>query len=67
MTKAEAGRLGGLPTAQKYGSSYMSEIGRKGAAITWARYRLVPAGVSGWLIVNRQTDEARPWNGRIGR
>jgi hypothetical protein len=30
MTRQEAGRLGGLTTAAKYGPGYMAEIGSKG-------------------------------------
>lgn len=30
MTKQEAGRLGGLTTAAKYGRAHMSQIGSKG-------------------------------------
>lgn len=30
MTRQEAGRLGGLATVQKYGTSHMSKIGKVG-------------------------------------
>jgi hypothetical protein len=32
MSKAEAGRLGGLATKSRYGSGYYSRIGKKGAS-----------------------------------
>ncbi|MHC4604517.1 MAG: hypothetical protein ACYS6W_14440 [Planctomycetota bacterium] len=59
MNKSEAGRLGGLSTLNKYGKDHFSAIGRKGAASTWARYRLCPAGVNGWLMVDRVTNKIK--------
>jgi len=42
MTRAEAGRRGGLSTKRKYGSGFYQEIGRqggkKGGRTTKARY-----------------------------
>jgi uncharacterized protein len=42
MSKAEAGRKGGLSTKQRYGERYFSEIGRlggrKGGEVTRDRY-----------------------------
>ncbi len=32
MTKAEAGRLGGLKTKSRYGSTFFSAIGKKGGS-----------------------------------
>jgi len=44
MSRAEAGRKGGLSTKQKYGDNYFSEIGRmggkKGGESTKQRYGL---------------------------
>lgn len=57
MNKSEAGRLGGLATARKHGSQHMQTIGRRGAQKFWELYTLKPAGTSGWLIVNRQTNQ----------
>ena len=55
MTKAEAGRLGGLATVKKHGKEHMAAIGRIGAQTTQERYILVPAGTSQYAMVNRQT------------
>lgn len=54
-TKQRAGRLGGLATVAKHGRSHMVAIGRRGAATTWQRYNLVPAGVAGWALICRST------------
>lgn len=53
MTKAEAGRLGGLATVRKYGPAYMAAIGRRGAARFFARYELQPSGTSRFAIVRK--------------
>ncbi len=57
MNKREAGRLGGLATANKYGSDYMKQIARKGAASFWQRYKLLPASTSNYAIVDRATNK----------
>ncbi len=57
--KRRAGRAGGLATLAKHGAGHMAKIGRLGAAELYRRYRLVPAGVAGWALVNRQTGEVR--------
>lgn len=57
--KAAAGRAGGLSTVAKYGPDYMKEIGRRGAKVFHARYRLTPAGVNDFAIVNRETGEVK--------
>ncbi len=56
MTKAEAGRLGGLRTVQKYGRSHMSKIGKKGADALYKKYRLVPFGVGDYALVCKCCD-----------
>lgn len=68
MTKQDAGKLGGLATARKYGKPYMAAIGKRGAAVLWERYTLHPRGLSGWALVDRKTGEIkatiggrRPW------
>ena len=55
MTKAEAGRMGGLATVKKHGKSHMAAIGRLGAQTTQERYMTVPVGTSQYALVNRQT------------
>ena len=55
MTKSEAGRKGGRATVQKYGRSYMREIGRKGAETFWRRYRVLPVGVSQYGLVEKDS------------
>jgi general stress protein YciG len=44
--KQKAGKAGGLATLAKHGKSHFSEIGRRGAVITWLRYELRPAGIA---------------------
>lgn len=56
MTKEkrrQIAQLGGRACVEKYGLAYMAEIGRRGAAVTWQRYRLQPVGLSGWAMVDR--------------
>jgi len=55
MTKAEAGRLGGQKTVQKYGRKHMAQIGAKGADATWTKYSMKPAGTRGWAMVDKVT------------
>ena len=57
--KKQASRLGGLATVARHGREYMREIGRRGAAVTWSRYRLAPVGTSDLALVNRQTGEVK--------
>lgn len=57
MTKAEAGRLGGLATSRKYGPDYMAALGRRGAAAWHRKYNLIPYGVSGFAVQRRDTGE----------
>lgn len=59
MNKKEAGRLGGLKTAQRYGSEYMRKIGKLGAATTWQRYKLVPVEIAAFAMVYRDTGAPR--------
>ena len=56
MTKAEAGRLGGKATANKYGKAHMSEIGKRGAEVTWTRYSMQPVGTSQYAMIERETN-----------
>lgn len=55
MSKAEAGRLGGLNTYKKHGSEHMAKIGRRGFESTFARYRLAPYGTSDFALISRTT------------
>lgn len=57
MNKAEAGRLGGLATARKYGKDHMIRIGQKGAYKFWSLYKLLPVDVVGYAIVSRRSNE----------
>ena len=59
MTKREAGRRGGLATVAKYGRGYMSAIGKRGAAALYSRYDILPAGTSGWAMVERATGKVK--------
>jgi len=65
MSKAEAGRLGGLATAEKYGSEYMAAIGRKGYEVFHRKYYLTPIGTSDFAIVRRKDGKViKTLNGR---
>ena len=59
MTKREAGRRGGLATVAKYGRGYMRELGRRGAAALYSRYDILPAGTSGWAMVEKATGKVK--------
>jgi hypothetical protein len=54
-TKQSAGQIGGRETLARYGPEHMSAIGKRGAAVFWKRYKLEPAGLSDFAVVNRQT------------
>jgi hypothetical protein len=57
MTKQEAGRLGGLKTAQIYGNDYMRGLAKQGAIAFHTKYRLVPIRLNDFAITNRVTGE----------
>lgn len=57
MTKAQAGRMGGLTTLKRYGKTHMSEIGKKGAIRFHKLYKLIPVNLANFAIVNRETNE----------
>lgn len=62
--RKKAGSLGGRATVAKYGRSYMAEIGRRGAEALYKRYNLVPAGVAGWALVDRENGKVKAaWAG----
>lgn len=46
---------GGRSTVAKYGSAHMSQIGKRGAAVLWKRYRLVPIATSQFALVHKAT------------
>ena len=54
-TKRSARSLGGRSTVQRYGPQHMSKIGKKGAAVTWQRYHLMPYGIGDFAMVDEQT------------
>jgi len=57
--RAQAGSKGGRANVKNNGSEHMAEIGRKGAATTWRKYKLVPTGTNGWAMVERETGEVK--------
>ena len=59
MNRKQAGQIGGRATVAKHGCGHMSEIGKRGAATTWGRYRLEPVGQSGWAMVRKDTNTVR--------
>lgn len=58
MTKAQAGRLGGLATVKRYGKDHMQAIGRRGAKTFWRRYTLTPVSIAAFAIIRRDTGQA---------
>ncbi|HEY3310640.1 MAG TPA: hypothetical protein VGK00_03270 [Anaerolineales bacterium] len=58
-TKQSAGALGGKTTLARFGPSHFAQIGRRGAAMTWQRYRLTPVGSSDFAMVDRKTGEVK--------
>ena len=55
MNRKEISRLGGNALFKKYGSQYMSDLGRKGATEFWRKYRLVPTETYRFAIVDRES------------
>ena len=53
--------LGGLATLRKHGPRHMREIGKRGAATTWKRYQLRPAGIADFAMIDRQTGEVKAY------
>ena len=54
-TKQSAGQRGGLATVARHGRQHMQAIGRRGAQVFWRRYHFVPANLSAFAIVARNT------------
>lgn len=54
-TKQQAGSKGGRATVARHGREHMQKIGRKGAAVTWQRYRLTPYKQSQFAMVDKET------------
>jgi len=54
--RAAAGRAGGLTTVRRYGNLYMRAIGRRGARVFHARYKLVAVFQDDFAIVDRETN-----------
>ncbi len=64
-SKKSAGALGGQTTLAKYGAKHFQQIGKRGAAVTWQRYELRPAGVSDFAMIRKDTGEVIAFiNGR---
>lgn len=59
MNKRQAGSKGGRVTVQRHGREHMQRIGRKGAQVTWTRYRLTPWKQSQYAMVDRRTNEVK--------
>ena len=53
--KVEAGRKGGRTTAAKYGSDYMTELGKLGAEALYKKYRWMPYKIGQYALVEIQT------------
>lgn len=61
LSKAEAGRLGGLSTLRRHGQQHFAEIGRAGAAATWKKYVRMPLGTSDYSMVPKQVAFDQGW------
>lgn len=59
LTKAQAGALGGKMTRDRHGRAHFQAAGRKGAAVTWQRYNLVPIGTNEFVMVDRVTGQIK--------
>lgn len=59
MTRQQAGSKGGRVTVTRYGRDHMQKIGRRGAVVTWTRYRLTPWKQSQYAMVDRKTNEIK--------
>lgn len=57
--RRRAGSKGGRANVENNGPEHMAEIGRKGAASTWAKYKLVPTGTNGFVMVDKVTGEVK--------
>ena len=57
MSRAQAGRLGGLRTLEKHGIEHYSKIGKIGARVIHARYRISPVRLNDYALVNRKTNQ----------
>ena len=55
LSKSQAGRLGGLALAAKYGAAYMSDLGARGGTRSSERVKRVPFGAGDFLLINRDT------------
>ncbi len=51
------GQAGGKANFKKHGRKHMVEIGRKGAAAMWEKYKLVPVGTSEYQLVERNLEK----------
>lgn len=60
-SKAEAGRLGGLATLKKFGRRYFKRLGRWGAHVMHATYRLDPVDLNDFALVHRETNEVKAY------
>jgi len=58
-TRAEAGRLGGLATLRNHGRRHFKRLGKWGAHVMHATYRLVPIERNDFLLVHRETNEPK--------
>lgn len=57
--RQQAGSKGGRATVAKHGREHMQKIGKRGAAVTWTRYRLTPWKQSQYAMVHRETNEIK--------
>ena len=61
MTKAEAGRLGGLKTVKRHGKRYMRKLGKWGAHVMHTNNALVPVDRNDFAIADRQTGRVKAY------
>ncbi len=61
MSRAQAGKLGGETTFLRHGSEHMSKIGKKGARVLHARYRISPVRLNDYALVDRETNKIKAY------
>ena len=55
--RRDAGKKGGRAVVEKYGSAWMSELGRRGAKKFHSLYVVQPIGTNSWAIVGRKDNQ----------
>lgn len=59
--RREAGSRGGKKTVKRYGKRYMKRLGKWGAHVMHATYRLQPVDRNDFALVHRETGEVKAY------